>query len=66
MKDRDSYDYVLIGLILRLLANVKSSTTKELVVEEMGKLKKSLINAGYGVSVSNLSISFYSDMEKNS
>ena len=64
MKDRDSYDYVLIGLILRLLANVKSSTTKELVVEEMGKLKKSLINAGYGVSVSNLSISFYSDMEK--
>ncbi len=64
MKSRSSYAYVLIGLLLRLLANVTSSATKEFVVGEIGKLKESLINAGYNVSRSNFVSNSFADIEQ--
>ena len=65
MKDRSSYDYVRIGLILRLLANVTSGTKKGFVVQEMGLLKQGLADVGYDVSCSNLTTSFFADMERD-
>lgn len=63
MRNRDSYDYVKIGLLLRLLANVGAGTKKEFVTGQLNELKHLLNEVGYQVSCSNLNTSFFVEME---
>ncbi len=63
MQNRDSYDYVLIGIVLRLLANVTAATQKSFVIEELQKLKFNLTIVGYDVCCSNLNTTFFMELE---
>ena len=63
MENKSSYDYVRIGLGLRLLANVTSNTKQSFVIGELNKLKGALDDVGYQVSCSNLTSTFFMEME---
>ena len=64
MDNRSSYDYVKIGLILRLLRNITSNSKKSFVVKELNTLKDGLETVGFEVSCSNLNTTFYGEVER--
>lgn len=63
MEDRNSYSYIIIGLALRLLMNLKDTYTKKSVETELNNLKNALRKVEFSVSCSNIETSFFTEME---
>jgi len=63
MQDKNSYSYIVIGLGLRLLRNVNDTDITKFVKHELNQLKTALYDVGFHVSCSDLTTSFFMDME---
>jgi hypothetical protein len=62
MRARNSYDYIQIGLALRLLRNVDATTSVSLVVGTLDTLAKLLDKCGYPVAVASTKSVKFSEM----
>lgn len=63
MLSKSSYDYIQIGLSLRILQNISSNTSYEFVLSEMVDLKHLLQGANFEVALSALDSSKVDELE---
>lgn len=63
MKSENSYSYILIGILLRLLRNLSSSDQVSFVKSSIKQLKESLNSVEFTITCSNFTTSFFVEME---